>query len=410
MAKYTLRRIADWLFEPGNAAGIYYDAFQGEIMISAPTEWGSEPDRDGPRAWTDLDDHLLALHLQRQKIDTTQGDVAHAVEIYAAAHARDPLREYAESLPGLWDGEPRLATWLSRYLGARPDEESQPDRYLELAGTYTLRAAIARAAIPRAEVHSVLVIEGPQGVGKTTLLKNLGGPFYSGRPIPFNQGREAPQALHGSWIHELGELAKVTGKSMQDVKAFVTNNPDRYKPPYGRKSVTRWRRCIFVATVDRAQYLVDTAGNRRWWPVWCPGIRELGGKADHEAFIRDRTQLLAEAARDVLVDGLHWHPIDADEEALFRSASDARMVDDPLLELIEEQIEGLEFIATSVLMSTLELKTDPRAMHRVARCMQQLGWTYTRRMSGSGDKRRVRRGYAAPGVETPGLRAYNSNR
>jgi predicted P-loop ATPase len=197
-------------------------------------------------------------------------------------HIFDPVRDYLDGLR--WDGVKRLDRWLVVYCGAR-------DTPLNRAiGRKMLVAAVRRVREPGCKFDYIVVLEGEQGVGKSTLLRFLAGDenFSDNEILGLNK-KEQQEAIQGVWIYEVAELEGLVKSEVTKVKLFASKTVDGARPAYGRTRVDRPRRCIFVATTNEDTYLRDTTGNRRFWPVAVNVI-------DLDAVKRDRDQLWAEAA------------------------------------------------------------------------------------------------------------------
>ena len=153
-----------------------------------------------------------------------------------------------------------------------------------------LIAATRRVRCPGYKFDFILVLEGPQGIGKSTLLKILAGEEnFSDNEILGLDKREQQEAVQGVWIYELCELDGLSKSEVTAIKLFASKTVDSARPAYGRSRVDRPRRLIFIATTNEDTYLRDTTGNRRFWPVKV-------GKIDLAALGSDRDQLWAEAA------------------------------------------------------------------------------------------------------------------
>ncbi|AGC44565.1 virulence-associated protein E domain-containing protein [Myxococcus stipitatus DSM 14675] len=208
--------------------------------------------------------------------------VREVLRIVARQNAYDPLRDYLEGL--VWDGKPRIDTFLERYLGATGDTE-----HLRTIGPKWLISAVARALRPGCKVDTVLILEGPQGLQKSTAFRILAGEWFSDAPLDIGNKDSAALASQ-FWVQEMAELETVRrAADVQALKAYVSRNEDIYRPPYGRVTVRTPRRCVLVGTTNSEEYLRnDPSGYRRWWPVRCTSI-------DIAALKQDRAQLWAEA-------------------------------------------------------------------------------------------------------------------
>jgi len=115
----------------------------------------------------------------------------------------------------------------------------------------------------------VLVLQGEQGLGKTSALRQLvplPRMFKEGAKLDLRNKDTYMQALN-SWICELGELDRTTSRDSAGLKAFLTQDMDEYRTPYARDAVRRPRRTSFCGTVNPGEYLIDDTGNRRFWTV-----------------------------------------------------------------------------------------------------------------------------------------------
>jgi virulence-associated protein E/DNA primase RepB-like protein len=204
-----------------------------------------------------------------------------AVEQLCNQNIVDPVREYLDGL--VWDGVDRLDRWLMDYAG------SDDTPYVRAVSRIALIAAVRRARKPGVKFDTILVLEGPQGTGKSTLINIMASDeFFSDQDILALDNKSQMEALEGIWIYELCELAGMRHTDVNKIKAFASRAVDRARPAYARFSEARPRRGIFVGTTNDDQYLKDETGNRRFWPIRTGAIDLVGLKA-----IRD--QLWAEA-------------------------------------------------------------------------------------------------------------------
>jgi hypothetical protein len=209
----------------------------------------------------------------------------------AFANGYDPLRDYLEALT--WDGKPRADSFLETYFGAEGDP-----RYLRAVGAKWLISAVARAMRPGEKVDTVLILEGLQGLGKSSAFRALGMNWFSDTAIDISN-KDSWSLASQFWILEFAEVKDVRRADTDTLKAFLSRNEDTYRPPYGRVNIKVPRRCVFVGTTNAAEYLKhDPTGYRRFWPVKCE-------KVDLIALRRDVPQLWAEAMMR-FNKGEHW--------------------------------------------------------------------------------------------------------
>lgn len=193
----------------------------------------------------------------------------------------DPLRRYLDSLPR-WDGKPRIATVLHDFLGV----EINP--YTTQVSALLFRAMVARAYRPGCKFDYMLVLQGNQGIGKSSFLSVIGGDWYSDGLRKF-EGKEGMEALQGVWLAEIPELQGFSKTDVGAIKAFITRTNDRCRAAYGRNVRDYLRRAVLVGTTNDDNYLRDTTGNRRFLPVVC--TRQL----DRAALKAALPQVFAEA-------------------------------------------------------------------------------------------------------------------
>lgn len=319
--------------------------------------------------------------LQRFGFDPGKDHTREAANTRCLEHMYHPVRDYLAGLR--WDGQARVERWLNIYLGA-------DDTLLNSAcGLLVLVAAVRRVRQPGCKFDTILVLEGPQGSGKSTAISALAGPDnFSDQEILTLDAKAQMEAIEGVWIYELAELAGMRRTDITKVKSFASRSIDQARPAYGRFREKRPRKNVFIGTTNEDQYLQDTTGNRRFWPV-------KTRKIDLEALRRDRDQLWAEAA--FIEAGGGSLTLDESLWDAAREQQNARMEDDPWLEVLRNlsttatgNKESKNFssadltpvdehyrISTRKLMIKLGIEIEqaaPWQMKRLANCMRSLGY------------------------------------
>ena len=383
-----------------------YDVFHDRIIVK-----GHECGVNGD-VLENLENVTLKVRqavLSRFGFDPSANFTFDALRLRCLDRVFDPVRDYLDGLS--WDGTHRLDDWLIRYCGA---EDTALNRAI---GRKMLIAAVRRVRTPGCKFDYIVVLEGAQGVGKSTLLKLLAGEenFTDNEIIGLDK-REQQESIQGIWIYEIAELDGLHKSDVTKVKLFASKTVDSARPAYGRNRIDRPRRGIFIATTNEDTYLRDTTGNRRFWPVRV-------GKIDLAAIAKDRDQLWAEASA-IEASG---EPL-VISEALWGDAAvqqSARMELDPwedalacrLAQLMQYQqkIDGsfmlagdnagdpewrvaTDFLLTDILGLSKERQLQNHTK-RLASIMRTLGWI--RHDTPIRIGKQVKRGFVRPKTEGP---------
>lgn len=237
---------------------IRLDTFADRLMGVAPLPWGARQSATGAFEWAECDDAGVCDYIEQLTGIKSDNTVAKAVLLVAQVQAYNPVAEYLQSIS--WDGAPRLDTVFIDFLGA----EDCP--YIRAVTRKAFSAAVARALVPGTKFDTMTVIEGPQGLGKSTLLRLLGAAWFSDSVSTF-EGKDAAELLQGVWVTEIAELEAYSKADIRLVKQFLSKTEDQYRAAYARRTERHPRRCVFFGTTNNAEYLRDPTGNRRFWPV-----------------------------------------------------------------------------------------------------------------------------------------------
>ncbi len=216
--------------------------------------------------WNDADAAQLRHYLERAYLIYGPTKTSDALSIAASRRSYHPIKDHLEGLPA-WDGVPRVDRLLVDYLGADNTD------YVRAVTRKTLVAAIARVFNPGCKFDTVLILNGPQGTGKSTLFAKLAGDWFSDAlTLTDMRDKTGAEKLQGYWIIELGELAGMPKMDVESVKGFLSRTDDKFRPSYGRVVENHPRQCIIVGTTNAEQgFLRDATGNRRFWPVRITG-------------------------------------------------------------------------------------------------------------------------------------------
>jgi predicted P-loop ATPase len=334
-----------------------FDEFRQRVrVLCQPPVPGS---MEFPRDWTDADDTWTTKWMQDNGIDISGDSVGRAVHALALENSYHPLRDWLESLQ--WDGDRRLDSWLSEYLGAAPSE------YVAAVGKNWLISAVARVLKPGSKVDSVLVLEGPQGAGKSTAFRILAGDEYFCDTMPDIHSKDAQIQTFGSWIIEWGELDAMSRAETTAIKGFITRQSEKLRFPFGKRAEDVPRQCVFCGTSNDSEYLKDETGNRRFWPVRV-------GVIDNERLAADRDQLWAEAVVR-FKNRENWY---LDRPELIKAAEEEtgqRVEIDPWFQPIADYVGALSVVRAEDVLRELGKQTHEMTQtdrRRVGRCLKLL--------------------------------------
>jgi predicted P-loop ATPase len=347
--------------DPGVKEALAYDEMLRASMLMHACD--GDPDFS-PRPVTDADVGHLQEWLQAAGLRKVGAITVHqAVGLRTSERTFHPVRNYLEALA--WDGQPRLATWLSVHLGA----EATP--YTEAIGRMFMIAMVARIFQPGCQSDYMLVLEGSQGELKSNACRILGGPYFSDHlPDIATAGKDVSQHLRGKWLIEVTEMHAMSRAETSLLKAFITRTSERYRPSYGRGEAFEPRQCLFIGTTNKSIYLRDETGGRRFWPVTC-------GKIDVEALARDRDQLFAEAVA-LYRHGEPWWPSRDFERAHILPEQDNRFETDiweePIAEFLrlKDKVTVGEVARNALFLDTA--RTGTTDQRRIAAVLEHLHW------------------------------------
>ncbi|MCI8810419.1 MAG: hypothetical protein HFF84_09900 [Oscillibacter sp.] len=244
--------------DPLLKGAIAYNDLKVRPVALRSLPWRKITDTVNGSTWSDADDSAMRRYLEKYYKITGKEKIMDGMMNAARDNAVHPIQNYLKGL--VWDGTPRLDTLLIDYLSA------EDNSYTRAVTRKTFTAAVARIFQPGCKFDYVLVLAGPQGRGKSTLVAKMSNGWHTDSLAGIGT-KEAYEGIQGYWLVELGELAAMRKLEIETIKNFISKQMDSYRAAYGRRVEDHPRQCIFIGTTNSTAFLRDDTGNRRFWPV-----------------------------------------------------------------------------------------------------------------------------------------------
>lgn len=369
---------------------VAFNEFTNDVVKLRETPWGTPAG-----VWDETDELELGNWLVRQHWlpSMSRGTLEEATAMVAKRHRFHPVRRALDELRGTWDGEKRLSTWLWRCC-LEDDEWDDNDplqQYLARVGTWLVMAICARVLTPGCKFDYMVIFEGAQGVGKSTLARLLGGEYFADTGLVLGD-KDSYQNLQGVLVYEWGELDSLTKSEVTKVKQFISSMKDRFRASFDRRAKDYPRQVVFIGTTNEDHYLVDPTGNRRMWPV------RVTRAVDLDWFRANRAQLFAEALQYVEA-GERFHPTLKEQRDLFEPQQQQRQIENAIQAAVmrylydENQKVGMNgengvlvnTISAPDLLSKLGISVDKQShvlLRQATAALRHAGWVRFRSTRG----------------------------
>ncbi len=308
-----------------------FNEFAQQVFLSGAVPWESG---EGCRAWGSFDDSALFSIMQSDYGLSSRNDFFDALKIVSMKHKYHPVREFLDSLK--WDGQEHIRGLLPAYLGAEDDEYNYQVMKLFMLG------GASRAYHPGCKFDYTMILQGRQGVGKSTFLRLLAvSDEWFNDSLDSLDGDRAAQSLMGSWIVELAELKSLarTSGGNESVKRFLSATQDKFRMPYERRADIFLRQCVFAGSTNKVEFLQDETGNRRFLVV-NTGINEPEKSLfSHEA-AEDMKAAWAQAAHIVKTEKPELRDLPDSCKKKAEKLREESCLDDGMAGIIKEFAEG----------------------------------------------------------------------
>ena len=308
------------LFDNHAWDGVFaYDTFRARVIARNPPV---RLDAEKPNGLSDIDVELVRGWLEYHDRKCNSTDVRNAIEVVARRRSFNPVQDYLRALE--WDGLSRLDRVLPMYF------ETRDGPYERAIGPRWFMSLVARAMTPGCQSDCSLILEGEQGIGKTSAFRALmWDPTWYAESSAGVDSKDFFENLRGVWLMGFDELDSLTRGSLTRVKTVLTSVRDRYRASYGHFTQDYPRACGFCGSTNAEQYFNDPTGFRRLWPVKV--LRPINAKK----LIEDRESLWAEAYVRWYA-GEPWHVNTPELRALCEREQEERLEVDPWEEAIAE--------------------------------------------------------------------------
>lgn len=369
----TIANLVNCFYIDENLKDLFiYNEFSGTIEYSRNAIWhGVEKGQE----LRDKDIVFVQYYLAHNKqFEMGIDKITNAITELSERNHFHPVREYLDNL--IWDGEKRLDEWLSKTTG------TDSNAYSRAVGSKYLMAAVARIYHPGIKFDNVLVFEGEENMGKSTIFRTLSNPWFTDSIDLMQKDEKIIEKMRGSWFLEVAEMFGVNDNNQERIKSFLTRQDDVHRLPYDRLSVRLKRQSVFCGSSNKLAYLFGEDGNRRFWPIKCE-------KIDIQWLKENRDQVFAEAKiRWQLGEVLYLNP--ELFELAKRIQTQKLSVNEVWYEIIERNLIGQNETVMSEVLKYLNI--DIRDLHNrsyltnIGRILKKLGFEKKQRINRYGEK------------------------
>ncbi len=372
--KRTLKNVCNYFDLPYSQLHktVAFNDFAKRVCLVKPLPWSKDGQITKHQEWSNFDSIKCRYYLNTHGFDAPTPLIDEAVVSVALDNGFHPVKDYMTAL--VWDGTPRLDTWLSVYCGV------DDNKYTREVGRIALMQMVKRVYQPGCKADYVLVLEGEQGAKKSEVFRILAGGWFAEFPVD-PHSKETVDLMQGKLIVEFAEMDVTRKTEVTALKAFITRQVDRIRFAYASKPSDVPRQCVFMGTMNpdaTNEYLADTTGNRRFFPVKV-------GVIDTHSLQKDRDQIVSEAVQLVMRGVASWI-VDATILKMAEKEQALRQHSDPWSGPIEEFLETDE-IATKFKFATVkDIWCSPFGLKgtaaqltrfqsgRIHNVMKNLGW------------------------------------
>ena len=342
---------------------------------------------------------LRLLIYQKYGISYTADAVNDAVQYVAAENEYHPLRDYFNGLE--WDKKPRLDNWMENYCGIKDNQDVELVGHI---GRKWLISHVARIMKDRSKVDTSPILAGPQGIGKSTLLKILAvkEEYFRDTALDIRGGKDTYTKLQGVMIYEFAELSSTKVRDANITKAFISSETDVFRRAWGRFDEEVPRQCVFVGTTNEDEILRDPTGARRFPVVSLVGFwndKEKKMLIKFDELIKVRDQLWAEAVQ-AFNNGEKWI-IEGDFNSRMKQSQEGYQMTDTWLDAFvswSNTQTKKEFTVKEILTGAIGIETGMQNRAMIMRMTGLLNQAGYEKFRATENKRRIYKWRKAKGV------------
>ena len=235
---------------------VQFDQFAQTVRVTH-----EDPSMCGPL--TDFTERKIRRMVAEMGYDSTHKDFTSFLQTIAEGDQGHPVIEFLTECHEAWDGVPRVENWMSTYVGV---EESE---YARCVGAVTLVGCVRRVFQPGCKHDTMMILEGPQGINKSQLLQAMAvnKDWFLDDLSLRSSSKEVIEQTAGKWLIECSELVGMHSNGWNDLKSLLSRQTDKGRAAYARHTSTVCRQFVLFGTTNESNYLGDSTGNRRFWPV-----------------------------------------------------------------------------------------------------------------------------------------------
>lgn len=187
------------------------------------------------------------------------------VKMLPITNSYNPVIDYIKECGKKWDKKERVENLFIDLLEA---DDTELNKKMTMKW---MMAAVKRVLHPGCKFDNILILQGGQGIGKSTICEKLSNNFFSQMSIEEIGNKDIIDKMNKSWIMIADEMDSFTKKEMSAIKSFLSVTKDSARLAYGKMVNEYPRHCVFIGSINDETFLRDTSSpvERRFWIIKC---------------------------------------------------------------------------------------------------------------------------------------------